>query len=103
MHASMLHVVCCIANPMRWSTRTAHTRRFLEHMLTFGLGSVTLVETEYGDRPFQFADFPGIKHIPTRAKTVAWAKESALNLGIRALPPEARYVAWIEWLSPVSS
>ena len=96
MRADLLHVVTCIANPMRWSTRTSHTRRFLEHMLSFGLGSITLVETEYGDRPHQFADVPGVRHIPTRAKSVAWAKESALNLGIRSLPPEAKYVAWVD-------
>lgn len=95
MDANLLHVVSVISNPLRWDSRLRLTKNFIEHMLDSGV-NLTIVETEYGERPFQLDKVPHIKHIPTRAATMAWGKESAANVGIRALPPDAKYVAWID-------
>lgn len=95
MDASNLHVVCCVANPMQWASRIRLAKAFIQHMLESGV-DLTVVETVYGDHPFQLADIPGIHHIPTHAKTMVWAKESSLNVGIRSLPRTARYVAWVD-------
>jgi glycosyltransferase involved in cell wall biosynthesis len=80
---------------MRWESRLKLSKQFIEHMLDSGV-DLTVVETAYGERPFELDTIPHIRHIPTRARTMAWGKESALNVGIRALPPAARYVAWID-------
>ena len=93
--ADQLHVVTCIANPMRWQSRIRLAKAFIEHMLDSGV-TLTVVETAHGERPFEFADVPHIKHIPTRAATMAWSKESALNVGIRALPHDAKYICWAD-------
>jgi hypothetical protein len=94
--ASELHVVACKSNLLRWETGDRHPRRFIEHMLDSGV-SLTFVETQFGDRPFAFADFSKhIRYIGTRANTPAWSKESAINVGIKALPDDAKYVAWID-------
>lgn len=95
MRAELLHVVTCHINPMRWARREELTRNFLAHMLASGV-DVTLVEVEYGERPFKFEGHPGIRWIGVRAATMAWSKESAINVGIRALPHGVKYVAWID-------
>lgn len=95
MKPELLHVVTCHANPLQWARREELTRAFLAHMIQSGV-SITLVETEYGERPFVFQDYPGITWIGTRATSIAWSKESALNIGIRALPHDAKWVAWID-------
>ena len=95
MRADLLHVVTCHANPMRWPRREELTRQFLEHMQASGVHT-TLVEVAYGERPFTFEGHHGIHWIGTRANSMAWSKESALNVGIRALPTTANYVAWID-------
>lgn len=95
MRADLLDVVTCISNPLRWDSRLTLTKNFIKHMLDSGV-RLTVVETEYGDRPFQLDQIPNIRHVPTRASTMAWSKESALNFGIRTLPHDAKYVAWID-------
>ena len=96
MDSELLHVVSAVSNPMRWESRTRLAKNFIEHMLDSKVGSVTIVETALGDRPFELAHIPHIKHIPTRAKTVVWSKESALMVGARSLPPDAKYWAWLD-------
>jgi hypothetical protein len=93
LSAAALHVVTCVANPMRWESRIRLAKRFIEHMLDAGV-DVTVVETAYGERPFELAEIPHIRHVPTRAATMAWSKESSLNVGIRALPASAKYICW---------
>lgn len=95
MDASALHVVTCVANPVMWESRIRLAKQFITHMLDSGV-DLTVVETAYGERPFELADIPHIHHIPTRATTMAWSKESALNVGIRSLPPTAKYVCWAD-------
>src|SRR6059058_6285956 len=95
MLASMMHVVTCYSNPLRWETRLRHAKNFIEHMKDSGV-HLTVVETQHGERPFELDQIPGITHIPTRASTVAWSKESAINVGIRALPADAKFVSWID-------
>lgn len=95
MDASLLHVVTCVSNPVRWESRIRLARHFITHMLDSGV-DLTVVETAYGERPFELADIPHIHHIPTRAATMAWSKESALNVGLRSLPPSAKYVCWAD-------
>lgn len=95
MRADLLDVVTCVANPMRWESRIRLSKLFIEHMLDSGV-AVTIVETAYGERPFELDNIPHIRHIPTRATTVAWSKESAINVGIRALPPTSKYVCWAD-------
>jgi hypothetical protein len=80
---------------MRWDTRLRHTKAFIDHMNASGV-NLTLVETQYGDRPFELEGLSGFTHIKTRASTTAWSKESAINVGIHSLPHEAEYVAWID-------
>jgi hypothetical protein len=93
-----LHVVACIANPLRWASREALARRAIAAWLEAPEVSVTLVEAAYGSRAFALADLvgPRVTHIGARATTLAWSKECLMNLGVARLPATAEKVAVLD-------
>ena len=96
MRADLLRVVTCIYNPIRWSTRIAHYKRFRQHMLDSGV-HLTVVECALGQRPHELGDDPHVTHVPVRADTLAWNKEGLINLGFeRGTQESDRYLAWID-------
>jgi hypothetical protein len=95
MRANLLHVVACISNPIRWNSRISLAKKFIQHMLDSGV-KLTLVECAYGDRPFDLAGIEGVNHVGVRAKSVVWIKENLLNIGVSRLPPDWKYVAFID-------
>ena len=95
MPADQLHVVTAIANPLRWESRIRLYRDFERHMLDSGV-RLTTVECAYGNRPFVLAGNPNISHVAVRARSMVWTKENLLNIGIARLPPDWKYVAWID-------
>ena len=95
MRAEMLHVVTAVANPILWRSRLRLFHRFARHMLRSGV-QLTVVECAHGERPFELAGDPRIHHVGVRARTLVWAKENLLNIGIARLPDDWKYVAWID-------
>ena len=95
MDASLLHVVAVVANPIRWKSRTKLYRDFERHMLDSGV-HLTTEECAYGDRPYELDTSPEINHVKVRSKTLVWNKECMINRGIAHLPPDWKYVAWID-------
>jgi hypothetical protein len=95
MQTSDLHVIAVIFNPIRWNSRVALYKKFEQHMLDSGV-SLTLVECALGNRPFELSERPHINHVPVRANTLAWNKESLINIGIHRLPESAQRIAWID-------
>jgi hypothetical protein len=93
MRADLLSVVTAIANPIRWQSRIALYRAFEQHMLASGV-DLTVVECAYGERPFECAGTPGVRHVGVRAKTLLWTKESLLDLGIARTT--GKYIATID-------
>jgi hypothetical protein len=89
MRADLLHVVAVRSNPLQWHRPEAVCREFIAHMLDSGV-QLTIVEVQYGDRPFIY-QVPHVNHIGLRAKTMVWCKENAMNIAISRLP-DARYV-----------
>jgi hypothetical protein len=95
MRADLLHVVTAIQNPIRWQSRERLFREFEQHMLASG-AQLTVIECQYGERPFVLAGTPGVNHIGVRAKTMLWEKERLINIAISRLPSDWQYVAWID-------
>lgn len=95
MRAEMLHVVTCVANPMRWRSRIELFRRFAQHMLDSDV-HLTVVECAYGERPFELAGMEHVHHVGVRAHTMVWNKECLINIGISRLPEGAKYIAWLD-------
>lgn len=93
MKANLLQVVCAISNPLRLESRIRLYRQFEAHMLASGV-ALTVVECAYGDRDYECAGTSNVRHVPVRAKTLVWAKENLLNLGVNRVcqdVPDARY------------
>jgi hypothetical protein len=81
MRADHLHVVTCVYNPIRWENRIKHAKRFIEQMLDHGV-NLTVVECALGRRPHELTDIRHAEHIGVRADTLAWSKESLMNIGV---------------------
>jgi len=94
----ILHVVTCVANPLRWATREALARRAIASWLEAPEVEITLVEAAHGSRAFALTGLESdrVKHIGVRATTLAWSKECLLNLGIARLPAHAEKVATLD-------
>lgn len=95
MKAELLHVVTCVANPIRWASRIELFNRFREHMLDSGV-KLHVIECAYGERPFECGGDPRVDFIGVRAKTLVWTKENLINLAIQRLPESAKYIAWVD-------
>ena len=95
MHAAHLDVITCVSNPIRWASRIALARQFIEHMLDSGV-RLTVVEAAFGERPFELAGDARFQHVGVRQRTLAWNKESLINVGFSRLPADWEYAAWID-------
>ena len=94
MRADLLDVIAVVSNPIRWESRIRLAKDFIEHMLDSGV-RLTIVECAHGDRPHELAG-GHYTHVPVRARTLAWQKESMCNVGIARLPDNARFIALID-------
>jgi hypothetical protein len=93
-----LHIVACVANPLRWKSRVALARAAIADWLKEPNVAITLAECAHGSRGYDLADLAGARltHIPLRATTMAWAKENLLNIAIAHLPPGAEKIATLD-------
>jgi len=93
-----LHIVTAVSNPLRWASREALARAAIAHWLREPNVHVTLAEIAYGSREFDLADLAStrVTHVPLRATTMAWSKESGLNVAISRLPPTAQKIATLD-------
>jgi len=89
-----LDIVTCIANPLRWESRTRVARATIADWLKDPNVRVTLVECAYGARGYELADLASdrVRHVPVRATSLVWNKECLLNIGVARLEPGARYI-----------
>jgi hypothetical protein len=90
-----LYVVTCISNPVRYHSRYALYKDFAKRVKDAGAILYT-VEIAFGDRPFEITDADNPHHIQVRSFFELWHKENMLNLGIRRLPIDWEYAAWID-------
>ena len=90
-----LYVVTAISNPVRYKARYALYHRFAKQMLASGVHFYT-VEMAFGNRPFEVTSADNPCHLQVRSDQELWHKENLLNLIIEKLPPEAKYVAWVD-------
>jgi hypothetical protein len=84
-----------VSNPIRWESRINLARGAILGWIQEPNVHVTLVEVAHGARDYDLADLgthPQVTHVPVRQYSMAWCKESALNVGISRLPKDAKYV-----------
>jgi hypothetical protein len=101
VRADLLHVVAVYSNPRRFAARTRLLRQFIEQQLDSGV-RLTLVEHAFGERPYEFErhceTLHSVNHIQVRggASHELWIKESLIKIGVRRLPEDWKYLAWID-------
>jgi len=95
MKPDLLHVVAVVSNPVRFGRRAELFRHFIDHMLASGV-RLTVVELAYGDRDFDIAPREGVNIVQLRTRDELWHKENLINAGVQRLPPDWKYVAWVD-------
>lgn len=96
---SDFYVVAVISNPVRFESRYRLFFDFLEHMkrtLPNFKTNLMVVELQQGDRPFVVTPDCGCRFLQLRSREELWFKERMITLGIRSLPIDWKYVAWID-------
>ncbi len=93
--AEPLHVIVPYFNPMRYLSRVTLHREFVAHATSAG-ATVWVIEIAYGSRPFEVTEPNNPRHIQLRSDQELWHKESMINIAIKHLPADWKYVAWID-------
>jgi hypothetical protein len=92
----ILYVIAVISNPRQFKRRYELYFKFAERLhKTPGVRLYT-VEIAFGDRPFAVTQSNNPHHIQLRTKHEIWHKENMINIGVSHLPPDWKYVAWID-------
>lgn len=89
-----LHVIAVISNPGRFRTRYELYRAFAKYVKDSG-AILHTVELALRDRHFEVTT-PGTGDVMLRSPDQLWHKENMINIGLRSLPPDWQYVAWID-------
>lgn len=91
-----LHVITVISNPVRYESRYKLYRNFEKYMTSNPNVVLWTAEMAYGDRPHEITDANNPFHLQLRSSEELWHKENMLNLVLRKLPQDWKYVAWID-------
>lgn len=93
---SKLYVVTSIFNPRRYKRRYELYHQFAEHIATQPKAVLITVETALRERPFVVTAPNTHNNIQLRVHDEWFIKENLLNIGLRYVPPEAKYVCWVD-------
>ena len=93
--AQDFYVISVITNPERFVKRPKLFKEYMDRMAKYG-AQLYVVEAVYGDRAFEVTDSNNPRHIQLRTEYELWHKENLINIGISRLPPNWKYVAWID-------
>jgi len=66
------------------------------HTVAASGAKLFVVEAAFGDRAHEVTQRDNPNHLQLRTHEELWHKERLLNLGMQRLPPEAKYVAWVD-------
>jgi hypothetical protein len=91
-----LYVITCIFNPENYQSRYKLYHNFEEYLKKFDNVELYTVELAIGDQDFAVTSENCPRHIQLRTNEVLWYKENLLNIGIKQLPNDAKYIAWID-------
>lgn len=90
-----LYVVTAVFNPCRYRSRIKLYWEFEKYVRDCGAKLLT-VELAYNRRDFAVTQPDNPFHLQLRTKSELWHKERMINLGIQRLPPDWKYVAWVD-------
>lgn len=82
-------------NPSGYQRRLHNYKKFRESSCAQGLKLIT-VELALNEKPFVLKKQDADKLIQVRSKSVLWHKEQLLNIGIKNVPNDAKYICWLD-------
>jgi hypothetical protein len=92
----LLNVVAVVSNPLRFQSRYRLYEEFAARMATTPEVNLVTVEAAFGERQHEVTSAGDPNHVQVRHHTELWGKENLINVGIRALHRDWRYVAYID-------
>jgi hypothetical protein len=90
-----LYILTPVFNPDRWRSRWRLYEDFQRHCEEAG-GILYTIEAAFGDRAHVVTTADNPRHIQVRTSHQLWLKENLINVAATRLPPEAKYIAWID-------
>jgi len=91
-----LYVITAIFNPASYKSRTDLYFQFEEHMRNSTINLIT-IECIYGNNSeFVVTESNNTNHIQLRTNQPLWHKENLINIAIRRLPSNWKYVLWLD-------
>lgn len=95
MKSDLLHVIAVVSNPIRFYSRYRLFERFTKHAVASG-AKLYIVEVAFGERDFAIPESPNYQLIQLRTLDEVWIKENMINIAMSRLPPDWKYVAWVD-------
>jgi hypothetical protein len=92
----ILHVAVMYSNPLRWETRRKLLNDFRKRTEASPNVRLYIGEVAFGDRPFEVTSRENPLDFQFRTSDELWHKENVLNLIVQRMPPEARYIAYMD-------
>ncbi len=90
-----LHIITVIFNPNRYASRYRLYHAFEKHVADAG-AILWTVEIALRDRHFEITNCNDPHHIQLRTESELWFKENGGNVGLRHLPADAQYIAFVD-------
>ena len=90
-----LHIIAVVFNPIRFVSRYNLFDSFRKHAQDAG-ARLWVVELAFGERPFECAIEGEPQNILFRTDQELWHKEAMINEAVSRLPPDWKYVAWVD-------
>jgi len=90
-----LHIIAVVFKPIRFISRYNLFESFRQHAEDAG-AKLWVVELAFGERPFECADPNAPRNILFRTDQELWHKEAMINEAVSRLPPDWKYVAWVD-------
>jgi hypothetical protein len=93
-----LYVIAVISNPVRFDARDRLFEEFVERTERMPNVQLVIVEHAFGNRPFKMTQPNNRFHVQIRGDEnhELWLKESLINIGVRYLPQNWKYMAWVD-------
>lgn len=88
-----LHVIAVVSNPARFESRYRLCREFLARIASNPRVQLHTVEVAHG---FRAHAVTGPSDIQLRSDQELWQKEAMINVALKRLPHDWRYVAWVD-------
>ena len=93
-----LYVIAPVYNATRYRSRWKLYKEFENYVLSNNQAHLVTIEAAYGEREFAIeqTDSPNHTVVHLRTKSELWFKENLINLAVQRLPPDWKYMAWVD-------